>query len=64
MWRQTAASEWEHDLTVAAVTEVTLPRLSIDDVVIGVAAIGSGSHESLVSAYVVPTRPETTIQTR
>ena len=63
-WRQTWTPDWEHDLTVGAVTETTLPLLSVDDVVIGVAAIGPGGHESLVSAYVVPTRPETTIQTR
>jgi hypothetical protein len=63
-WRQTWATDWEHELTVGAVTETTLPLLSVDDVVIGVAAIGPGGHESLVSAYVVPARPETTIQTR
>ncbi len=64
LWRQAWAPDWEHELTVGAVTEATLPLLSVDDVVIGVAAIGPGGHESLVSAYVVPTRPETTIQTR
>ena len=62
--RQEWAADWEHDMTVGAVTEASLPLLSVDDVVIGVAAIGPGGHESLVSAYVVPTRPETTIQTR
>ena len=64
LWRQGWAPDWEHELTVGAVTEATLPLLSVDDVVIGVAAIGPDGHESLVSAYVVPTRPETTIQTR
>ncbi len=64
LWREAWASDWEHELTVGAVTEATLPLLSVDDVVIGVAAIGPGGHESLVSAYVVPTRPETTFQTR
>ena len=64
VWRQAWAADWEHDVTVGAVTEASLPLLSVDDVVIGVAAIGPGGHESLVSAYVVPTRPETTIQTR
>ncbi len=64
LWREAWASDWEHELTVGAVTEATLPLLSVDDVVIGVAAIGPGGHESLVSAYVMPTRPETTIQTR
>jgi Zn-dependent M28 family amino/carboxypeptidase len=64
VWRRAWAPDWEHALTVGAVTEATLPLLSVDDVVIGVAAIGPGAHESLVSAYVVPTRPETTIKTR
>ena len=64
VWRSASASDWEHELTVGAVTEATMPRLSVDDVVIGVAAIGSAGHESLVSVYVVPTRPETTIKTR
>ena len=64
LWREAWAPDWEHELTVGAVTDATLPLLSVDDVVIGVAAIGPGGHESLVSAYIVPTRPETTIQTR
>ena len=64
VWRQAWAPDWEHELTVGAVTEATLPLLSVDDAVIGVAAIGPGGLESLVSAYVVPTRPETTIHTR
>lgn len=64
VWRRAWAPDWEHDVTVGAVTETSLPLVSVDDVVIGVAAIGPGGHESLVSAYVMPTRPETTIQTR
>ena len=35
-----------------AATSYTLPDLSIDDYVFGVAAVGPGGHESLVSAYV------------
>jgi hypothetical protein len=34
------------------VTEATLPGLSIDDHVFGVAAVGPDGHESLVSAFV------------
>jgi hypothetical protein len=64
VWRRAWAADWEHELLVGAITETTLQRVSIDDVVIGVASIGPGGHESLVSAYVVPTRPDTTIQTR
>jgi hypothetical protein len=62
-WRKAWAVDWEHELTVGNVTEVTLPDLSIDDVVIGVAAVDADGHESLVSAYVVPTRPKAVIKT-
>jgi hypothetical protein len=41
---------------VGNVTEVILPDVSIDDYVFGVAAIGPGGHESVVSAYVNPPR--------
>ena len=51
------AHDWQHARTVGAVTEVVLPGVSIDDWVFGVAAIGPGGHESLVSAYVSPVRP-------
>jgi hypothetical protein len=33
-----------------------MPRVSIDNVVIGVAAVGADGQESLVSAYVSPER--------
>jgi hypothetical protein len=33
-----------------------LPDVSIDDFVVGVAAIAADGHESLVSAYVSPVR--------
>ena len=53
------AHDWQHARTVGNVTEVVLPSVSIDDWVFGVAAIGPGGHESLVSAYVSPVRPGT-----
>jgi hypothetical protein len=56
-WRETWRHDWQHTRTVGAVTEVVLPGVSIDDWVFGVAAIGPGGHESLVSAYVSPVRP-------
>ena len=64
VWRQAWSADWEHDLVVGNVTGAVLPRLSIDDVVIGVAAIGPGGHESLISSYIVPTRPAAPIKTR
>ena len=56
-WRDTWRFDWQHARTVGNVTEVVLPGVSIDDWVFGVAAIGAGGHESLVSAYVSPVRP-------
>jgi hypothetical protein len=55
-WRDTWSHDWQHAHTVGNVTEVVLPRVSIDDWVFGVAAIGSGGQESLVRAYVSPNR--------
>ena len=56
-WRDTWRFDWQHARTVGNVTEVVLPGVSIDDWVFGVAAIGPGGHESLVSAYISPVRP-------
>jgi hypothetical protein len=39
------------------VTELVVPGASIDDWIFGVAAVGPGGHESLVSAWVP--RPRT-----
>ncbi len=56
-WRDAWATDWEHMRAVANVTEFVLPGVSIDNVVIGVAAVGPHGHESLVIAYVTPERP-------
>jgi hypothetical protein len=56
-WRDTWTYDWQHTRTVGDVTSVTLPGVSIDDYVFGVAAIGAEGQESLVSAYVSPVRP-------
>jgi hypothetical protein len=55
-WRDAWGPDWEHQLTVGNVTEYVLPNLSIDNVVVGVAAVGADGHESLVSAYVATAR--------
>jgi hypothetical protein len=55
-WRDAWATDWQHQQLVGNVTQFVLPKLSIDNVVIGVAAVGAGGHESLVSAYVVAPR--------
>jgi hypothetical protein len=61
-WRDGWAVDWQHEQHVGAATQFVLPNLSIDNVVIGVAAIGPDGHESLVRAYVAPPRrmPEVT----
>jgi Zn-dependent M28 family amino/carboxypeptidase len=51
-WRDAWVPDWQHRQTVGNVTQFLLPNLSIDNVVIGVAAVGPGGQESLVSAYV------------
>lgn len=56
VWREAWTPDWQFERTVGTVTEVVLPGVSIDDTVFGVAAIGPGGHESVVSAYVNPPR--------
>jgi hypothetical protein len=56
-WRDTWSLEWQHELAVGNVTEYTLPHINIDDYVFGVAAIGSGGHESSVSIF-TPAPPQ------
>jgi hypothetical protein len=51
-WRDAWAADWQHSRLVGDVSETTLPGLSIDDHVFGVAAVGAGDQESLVSAFV------------
>ncbi|MBE3071878.1 MAG: M28 family metallopeptidase [Acidobacteria bacterium] len=55
-WREAWTPDWQHEQHVGNVTQFVLPGLSIDDYVFGVAAVGPGGHESLVSAYVNPPR--------
>jgi hypothetical protein len=62
-WREAWTPDWQFEQAVGDVTETVLPGLSIDDFVFGVAAVDAGGHESLVSAYVNPVRPDTPIQT-
>ena len=63
-WRHAWVPDWEHEVTVGSVTEATLPGVSIDDVVVGVAAVGPTGHESLTSVYVMPERKLKEIRTR
>jgi hypothetical protein len=60
-WRDAWEPDWRHSRLVGNVTEFVLSDVSIDDVVIGVAAVGSSGHESLVAAYVTPARRPTEV---
>jgi Zn-dependent M28 family amino/carboxypeptidase len=62
-WREAWTPDWQFERTVGNVTELVMPSLSIDDFVFGVAAVDGEGHESLVSAYVNPNRPDAPVQT-
>jgi hypothetical protein len=62
-WRNAWTPDWEHEITVGPVTETMLSGVSIDNVVIGVAAVDSNGHESLTSVYVMPERKLREIKT-
>lgn len=61
-WREAWGVDWQHELYVGNVTEFVLRDISIDDYHFGVAAVGPGGHESLVSAYVRPPRANVAAQ--
>lgn len=53
-WREAWGPDWQHEMLLGNVTEVTLPNTLIDDLVFGVAAVDAAGHESVVSPYVAP----------
>jgi hypothetical protein len=63
-WREAWTSDWQQSLLVGDVKEHVMPSLSIDNIVFGVAAVGPGGHESLVSAYVPPLRRDPNVKLR
>ena len=63
-WREAWTPDWQFERFVGDVTEAVLPDVSIDDYVFGVAAVGPGGHESLVSAYVNPPRTPVEIKVK
>ncbi|MDE3166465.1 MAG: M28 family peptidase [Acidobacteriota bacterium] len=63
LMRQTTSPFWEQEIYVGKVNTYTLKDVSIDDVKLGVKAIGKNGGESLVSAYVYPARPKAEIET-
>lgn len=62
VWREAWAPDWEHEIVVGDVVDLVLRDISIDDYIFGVAAVGPGGHESLVSAYVRPPRPRADVE--
>jgi hypothetical protein len=62
-WRRAWGPDWEHEMLVGSVTEVTLPGTLIDDLVFGVAAVDAAGHESLVSPYISPAREADDVKT-
>lgn len=49
--RKTTSPTWENEIFVGNVNTYTLPRVNIDEVVLGVKAIDKNGDESLVSAF-------------
>jgi hypothetical protein len=62
-WREAWTNDWRFQQTIGNVTQYVLRNVSTDDFVFGVAALGAGGHESLVSAYVaaLPRDPDVKI---
>jgi hypothetical protein len=60
-WREAWDPDWQHERDAGNVTELVLPNMSIDDYIFGVAAVGPGGQESLVSPYVRPPRANTPV---
>ena len=55
-------NSWESSRILGNVTQTTVSGASIDDWVFGVAAVGVGGHESLISAYVPRPRTDAEIK--
>ncbi len=52
LMRDTTAPFWQHEIYVGNVNEYTMPDVSIDTLVFGVAALDKDGNQSLVSPYV------------
>jgi hypothetical protein len=63
VWREAWGPDWTHELLVGNVTNHVFRDLSIDDRIFGVAAVGPGGEESLITPYVRPPRESQDIPT-
>jgi hypothetical protein len=61
-WRKAWGNDWTDSRLVGDQTEVSLPGLSIDDHVFGVAAVRADGNESLVSSYVERRAPRPAVK--
>jgi hypothetical protein len=61
--RPTTSPYWEQEIYVGKVNTYTLKDVSIDDLKLGIRAIGANGAESLVTPYAYPPRQKTEILT-
>lgn len=59
-WRKTTAPFWENEVFVGNVSEYTLEKVTIDEYIFGVSAIGQDGNESQINAYTMPPRNKST----
>jgi len=59
-WRKTTAPFWENELFVGDVSEYTLDKVTIDEYVFGVSAVGKDGNESQICACTMPPRSKST----
>ncbi|MEE8378601.1 MAG: M20/M25/M40 family metallo-hydrolase, partial [Candidatus Aminicenantaceae bacterium] len=59
-WRKTTAPFWENEVFVGNVSEYTLEKVTIDESVFGVCAVGKNGNESQINAYTMPPRNKST----
>ncbi len=59
-WRKTTAPFWENEVFVGKVSEYTLEKVTIDESVFGVCAVGKDGNESQIIAYTMPPRSKST----
>ncbi len=62
VWREAWTPDWQYEVHVGDVDRHVLEDISIDDYVFGVAAIGPGGHESMVTPYVRAPRARSDIR--
>ena len=62
--RDTTAPQWQREIFVGNVATYTLPKVNIDEVVLGVKSVDKDGNESPVTAFVSPTYRSQKVETR